>query len=847
MNSFQEMHTWQEISLAGNETVPGKIRIQAEFPDSEALLETAYAFLLRLKSPEMKLRTCKRKTDKFEEYFLNLAPGACTVSANDTEGIRRGIYKVAEILREKTPGEFPVQELKFTPHLQTRIGRYRFGKECNMGAIAELDEGAEAYPEPFLDRYASEGINAVWVKALKFNKIALTKWHPDDEDEKKHRYASIQGIVDRCRRYGIRVFLYFVVPEGIYPENPLWEQEDMKGPVIAGRADVCPVFSGWNYHYESFRQILSAIPGLGGFLLIIEGEGAAICSNVLRSGGKMCRERCKLSVGEIFAKEIEAIYKGMQAADPSAELICWFYLPWDIEWKPFHKEILQKAPEGVIFQYNAESGSSPVQLGKPRFIGDYWQCISEPAPNYKIFAGAARKHNRRCSAKIMVGASHEVGSIPYVPVPALLYRKYKKLIALGTTDVMQVWGTGGTPGMMNFAAGRLAFTDFSVTTEEDFLRSMAQTLWTGILPEKIIEAWRYFSDSYENYYPYSNMIQYYGPVADGINWPLYAYPADKTLLATWTVNQEISGDNIRECLSNHTLDELVTLFELLSSGWQKGVEIFRNIAENYALNAEQKREIVRMEALGIQFRNSYHIMRFYQLRSQIFNSEDNRTEKISLMRKIAEEEVVLRKRMLELLLLDPVLGYNSEAEGYKYSAKTILNGLNQFARTFSELDRLVQGDFSVPEPKGCYRLDGSVVQMENFRWQANLKENSIQIHVECEGKDPVLDEFFFAFDNKEKGFPIHAHFDSKGRIYIKPSGTEIRIHPKENSWEIDIQVPIQVLPGQELAGIRMDLSRQIRNYEQLWSWPSGFKNGKPLNHLGLSFYDPQDMGELRTV
>ncbi|MBO7146379.1 MAG: hypothetical protein J6W81_01365 [Lentisphaeria bacterium] len=845
MDSFQEMHTWQEIPLAGDENVAGKIRILADFPDPDALLETAYAFLKRLKSPEMVCRTSQRETDQYEEYYLTLAPGECTVSANDTEGIRRGIYKLAEILREKIPAEFPVQELKFTPHLRTRIGRYRFGKECNKGAIAELDEGAEAYPEPFLDRYASEGINAVWVKALKLNRISLTEWHPDDELEKRRRYASIQGIVDRCRRYGIRVFLYFVVPEGIYPGTSLWEQEDMKGPVIAGRADLCPAFSGWNYHYDSFRQILSALPGLGGFLLIVEGEGAAICSNVLRSGGKMCQERCHLSVGEVFVKEIEAIYQGMQSVDPSAELICWFYLPWDIEWKAFHEEILQKAPEGVIFQYNAESGSFPLQLGKPRFIGDYWQCISEPAPNYKIFAGYSKRYKRRCSAKIMVGASHEVGSIPYVPVPALLYRKYKKLIELGTTDVMQVWGTGGTPGMMNFTAGRLAFTDFSVTTEEDFLRSMANTLWANIPADEIIEAWRYFSDSYENYYPYSNMIQYYGPVADGINWPLYAYPVDKTLRATWTINQEISGDNVRECLSNHSLDELVTLFDLLSSGWEKGLEKFRKIVENHSLNEEQKREIVRMEALGIQFRNSYHIMRFYQLRSQIFNSEENLLEKIRSMRKIAEEEIILRKHLLELIVLDPVLGYNSEAEGYKYNAATIQNGLDHFPQTFAGLDRLEQGDFSTSAIKGFYVLDGSVVKMENFQWQAVVENDSILIHVDCDGKDSVLDEFFFAFDNKEKAFPVHAHFDSRGRVYIKPSGTEIRIHPAEDSWSIDIKIPIQDLPGKELAGLRMNLSRQIRNYEQLWSWPSGYKGGKPLNHLGLAFYNPQDMGELR--
>ena len=70
MNLKQELHTWQEIPLAGNVTVPGKIQIFPEFPDPEGLLESAYAFLNRLKAPPMKLWTKQRSTEKYEEYFM---------------------------------------------------------------------------------------------------------------------------------------------------------------------------------------------------------------------------------------------------------------------------------------------------------------------------------------------------------------------------------------------------------------------------------------------------------------------------------------------------------------------------------------------------------------------------------------------------------------------------------------------------------------------------------------------------------------------------------------------------------------------------------------------------------
>jgi len=60
------------------------------------------------------------------------------------------------------------------------------------------------------------------------------------------------------------------------------------------------------------------------------------------------------------------------------------------------------------------------------------------------------------SAKLQVGCSHESATIPFMPVPSILYRKYKEMPALNITSVMQCWYFGNYPGVMNRAAGRLA-------------------------------------------------------------------------------------------------------------------------------------------------------------------------------------------------------------------------------------------------------------------------------------------------------------------------------------------------------------------------------------------------------
>jgi hypothetical protein len=162
-----------------------------------------------------------------------------------------------------------------------------------------------------------------------------------------------------------------------------------------------------------------------------------------------------------------------------------------------------------------------------------------------------------------------------------------------------------------------------------------------------------------------------------------------------------------------------------------------------------------------------------------------------------------------------------------------------------ELDELSKGNLTKQKTPYSYRLDGTVIVMENFSWSAIKTGNVIKIHVDCIGKDDFLDEFFFAFDNDGKDFPIHGHFDSKGRIYIKPQNSQITVLAAQDSWSFDINIPVTELPGQVLKNIRMNLSRQIKNYDQLWSWPGGYLPEKPLNHLGLSFYNPKYMGKLQ--
>ena len=840
MDFVEELHTWQEIELAGCPEFENQIIIETTFPDPEGLLDSAIRFLNRLKSFPLLVTLLQTGTGCFEEYVFETEPGRIRISANDTEGIRRGIYKVAEYLREFIPEQLPVKRMTFTPQLKMRIAKYHFGSDKYPGSKYELESDADFYPEAFLDRMASEGINTLWFNAPPFKKFFLTDWTPNDRDLKRQYYTKLQENVDRCRKYGMKLIPYLVIPPMWNHDDPLLKSHpDLAGPDLYGRKMFCPAFEGKKYLYDAFYQLFHDIKYLGGFLLIVQGEGAAVCPDLLSHGPIPCSRKCGLSPEQIFSEYFKAIYSGIHDAAPEAEMIAWFYLPVVEEPEDYLAQAIALSPDRIVFQYNVESGSTPVQLGKTRFIGDYWQCITEESRAFRKFAGMVTQQGRRLSAKIQVGTSHEVGSVPYVPVPALTYRKYTRLQQLGVTDVMQCWGNGATPGMMNFTAGRLAFTDCSVISEKEFLLSLAKTLWGKDMAENVAEGWLILSNAYHDFYPYSNMIQYYGPVADGVNWPLHAYPAYEPLLPTWENNDSVSGDMLCEVLENHTFEEAVYLFRSLAENWKKGVDIFRSLAEAHQLTAQQKRELVRMEALEVLFGTSGRIFRFYQIRKLLFEKKD--ISLIPEMEQIVHQEISARKRMISLLEADPVIGYNPEARANKFDQKTISASLPGLQLTLKALQKLKSGDFSTGFHFKKQLLDGSEVKLETFSWNGCVKDKMLRISVTCPGRNHVMDELFFAFDNNGVSYPFCGHGDASGRIFRKPKDSTWIIRSADDGWNSEILIPVSAFPGGSLENCRFNVIRFMENYKNFCSWP-GTEKELIQARMNLAFYNAKEMG-----
>ncbi len=662
-----------EISLAaGVEIMPG-------FDDPDNCLETAYAdlreFLQAASIPAgggYRIATGRAPTPCYEAYRLEITETACRILADDTEGIRRGIYFLEdEIARTGGPFLKPgVTERR--PAVKTRVSRCFFGPIKRPPKMRdELMDEVDYYPDHYLARLAYEGINGLWL-TVEFKDLARTDLAPEYGADRDRRLAKLQRTIRQCRRYGIKIYLFAIEPLAWPLDSPVLRRHPELGGIrLNDRVAFCPFSdTARRYLHDCLRSIFADAPGLGGLINISLGERGTTCALRGAPCQTLCRRGIQAQPWEIIRETMAAMQKGMHAAAPETELICWLYVPGNstgaasanFEWI---KEIAGHIPPEVIFQYNFESNGRKEQLGKPRHAGDYWLSYVGPSGIFEQCAARARAAGARVSAKLQVACSHEVATVPYVPVPSSLYRKYAEMRRLDVSAVMMCWYFGNYPGIMNKAAGELAFEPFPAG-EREFLRRLAAIAWAD-RADDAARAYELLWQGYENY-PVNCMMQYYGPMHDGPVWPLFLAPADAPLAPTWLLKMDYSGDRVGEAINySHTFEEVLELCGAMSKSWNRGVAMLKDLLRDFVGRADRAREVGIAEALGIHFQSASHIFQFYHHRERLFRGEvrDPRAT-LQAMRGIVEAELALDARLLELAEADATLGFHPEAEGYKY-------------------------------------------------------------------------------------------------------------------------------------------------------------------------------------
>ena len=636
----------------------------------DVLLETAYADfktfmeVFEIGGNRYPIIVRKGETSVFEEYKIITSDEKTILLAADTEGIRRGLVYLEDEMRRREGPFLPKGEFTRTPHIRARISHCFFApinRPPNNGE--ELGDEVDYYPEQYLNRLAHDGTNGVWIYT-KFNDLLPSKIIPEYGKDSKRRLDKLNRTIEKCKRYGIRVYAFAIEPAALRGEL-LKKYSDIAGALSYDGPAFCTSSErGKAYCKEAFETLFTACPNLAGAIICTNGERTTNCSSAydaIKQHVNTCPNCRDKNAGEILAQAVDAMREGMRAANPGAEFLSWTYGHRGWEYEDI-EDYVRLLPEDAGMIQGFEDNGLAEQLGKDRMAIDYWLSYVGPSEMFQRTAKASSKYGKTLFAKTQVCCSHELATVPYLPVPGIMFDKFEKMHELGVQGLIQCWYFGNYPSLMNKAAGELAFLhDF--TDKKAFLLNLAAIYWGKTKAEAIARVFEHFEAGYKNF-PVNIMFSYYGPMHDGPVWLLQLLPKNFALPRSWQYGDPMDGDRIYEALlCGHSLTEAVTLAKNMHESWQKGMEILQSLPKETDSETEQHSVA---SALSCLFESGMHILEFYLLRDRLGKQEGDLTQILSQMEAIVRAEIKISRRLAEISGLDGRLGFHSEAEGFKY-------------------------------------------------------------------------------------------------------------------------------------------------------------------------------------
>ena len=781
---------------------------------------------IRLAENSYPLQIVRNDSFEHEEFEITAAANKTVLAAADADGLRRGIYFIEDLIRSAEGKAIMPASVRKKPFVKHRISRCFFGPTYRPPFfVDELTNDIDYYPEEYLNKLAHEGVNGLWLTI--YLRDYPTSIMPNHGKDAEKRYAKLRKVVEKCLRYGIRIYLfmsepklwgteYFTLPEADAELHP-----ELIGFKMRHWGFFCTsTEAGKQYFRETVGGIFKNVPELGGIINIMYGEdnGACVSSNQIFGGtpeNQHCPLCSKRDTGDVYAELAQLISDTMHLYNPDAEYIGWFYAPGQSDGSEQSDRLChmaEKFPADCTFMLNFESGGKTEQLGKTRSVFDYSLAFVGPSNTFERTAHLAKKSG----AKLQVGCSHEDASVPYIPVPENIYDKYRFMSENNVTASMQCWYFGNYPGLMNKAAGTLSFLPFPVNGLQ-YLEELARPDWRKDAPE-VAQAWHEFSQAYRKF-PANINFEWFGPLHNCIAWPLHLIPVNEPIAPSWVLKNfpEVSGDRIGESLGyHHTIDEALTLCREMNDLWQKGLARFEKLKEFYLNDPPRLAEISLAGAVGLQIRSCCNLLEFYKLREEMLFDKVNNLER---MKDIVIDEIANSRAMLELCQKDKRLGYHSEAEGYlfypeKLAARIdLLNDLLNIDFPAFDLNDPAWDDYTGKNPNRKTARAKEIYQMENdVSWSFEQNGHKLTFFIDnIDGKNCT-----FVLDINRNHPPLKVFHAADGNF--SAGSSMFRFPPKFNLKKDSGRLTFTVDLDDYAEFIRWDVPLKVNVYGDDFAW-----------------------------
>ena len=326
--------------------------------------------------------------------------------------------------------------------------------------------GPTAYPQDYFVSLAEHGFNAVWLRGILRNLAATTVFPELGEEVARHQDA-LALVVERARSCGVQVLLYLNEPLCLPRDHPFWEHNpEVRGaggdslmddwPETSAFCTSTPQVRAWLQ--EVTANLFRTIPELGGWFLISASEHHTHCYShnwplERRPECPRCAER---SGTKVVAEIITLLRDGTKAAQPAAQCIAWNW-SWSstIEKDP-QPELLSRLPKDVAILLDWERGAHRIMpTGKVNWVDEYSLGFVGPSERFLATCREVQCHGLPVMAKLQVGTTHELATVPNLPLIDHVYEKLQRCELLGVAGILATWNFGNAFSLNTAAVGQM--------------------------------------------------------------------------------------------------------------------------------------------------------------------------------------------------------------------------------------------------------------------------------------------------------------------------------------------------------------------------------------------------------
>ncbi len=564
----------------------------------------------------------------------------------------------------------------------------------------ESREAADVYTDQVFADILADGFNAVWIRGKLRDLIRSSIFPELNSDDAPARLESLRQVIARGRCHGVGVYLFFNEPIAINADDPFWNNHaDVAGQTYGNDIDGGPVIALCTstdtvrrFMAEATGQIFDSLPALAGVILITASELHTHCwSHYFRfslhdgiNGSAQppfqCSRCARREPAEVVAELIDIWCQAARRAPAAPRILAWNW-SWSMWYADPQSEIINRLAPPVELLADWERGGIAVWNNTPLLIDEYSLRYIGPSQRFLGAQRLAQQRSLTVHAKLQIGTTHEIATVPNLPLIANLHRKFVRMKTRQVAGVLATWNFGCSLTLNSFALGLFCSDPVSYGDYAVFTADLARRYFGAVDADKLVKAWHLFSQAFKNY-PFAIQFLYYSPLNYAPAVALTSHYRGQPLGPSWLVRER--GDRFDDCLADFTLDQIIESFATISQEWDTGLAEYRAALDGraiarYRLHCFQELSTAAM--IASQLRSFLNLAKFHRWRLEKL-AEIGATWPCDLpldaaARHIMADECDNARVALELTQADPRLGWHQECHAYLYDAPAIRTKLQQ--------------------------------------------------------------------------------------------------------------------------------------------------------------------------